>query len=169
MVEAHWAHGVQAFVTPVAENEIDVAMLSSDSHLRYQDALRLFPELVERLAGATATSNVRGAITASRRLATGRRGLAFALAGAPSLATVIWLCVVAPGVVDGDVRTSSVEWIPSLGVDLDLRLDGFAVLMLALVAGIGVLVFAYAWRYFNHPEPADIRLDYGNRRKPIGF
>jgi len=29
LVEAHWAHGVQAFVTPVGANEIDVAMLST--------------------------------------------------------------------------------------------------------------------------------------------
>ena len=40
--------------------------------------------------------------------------------------------------------TQSVEWVPALGVNLDLRLDGFAALMLVLVAGIGVLVFAYA-------------------------
>ena len=68
LVEAHWAHGVQAFVTPVAENEVGVAILSSDPQLRYPDALRLFPELAARLSGAAATSNVRGAVTASRRL-----------------------------------------------------------------------------------------------------
>jgi flavin-dependent dehydrogenase len=68
LVEAYWAHGVQAFVTPVGENEIDVALLSSDSLLRYHDALKLFPALVARLEGATPTSNVRGAVTASRRL-----------------------------------------------------------------------------------------------------
>ncbi len=100
-----------------------------------------------------------GLLTWSRPLAAGgRSALAFAIAAVPSAATVVWLAVVAPGVVDGDVRTSHVSWIPTLGVDLDLRLDGFAVLMLTLVAGIGVLVIAYAWRYFSHPDPADIRL-----------
>jgi flavin-dependent dehydrogenase len=68
LVEAYWAHGVQAFVTPVATNEVDVAMLSSDAQLRYHDALRLFPELETRLRGAEAVSNVRGAVSASRRL-----------------------------------------------------------------------------------------------------
>lgn len=68
LVEAHWAHGVQAFVTPVAENEVDVAMLSSDPQLRYREALQLFPVLAAQLADAPATSNVRGAVTASRRL-----------------------------------------------------------------------------------------------------
>ena len=68
LVEAHWAHGVQAFVTPVAANEVEVAMLFSDPHLRFPDTLRLFPELVARIAGAEATSHVRGAVTPSRRL-----------------------------------------------------------------------------------------------------
>lgn len=68
LVEAYWAHGVQAFVSPVGESEIDVAILSSDSRLRYPNALRLFPELLARLGGADATSHVRGAVTASRRL-----------------------------------------------------------------------------------------------------
>ncbi len=68
LVEAYWVHGVQAFVTPVAENEICVAMLFSDPQLRYPEALRLFPELTARLDGAPAISNARGAVTASRRL-----------------------------------------------------------------------------------------------------
>jgi flavin-dependent dehydrogenase len=68
LVEAYWAHGVQAFVTPVAENVLGVAVLSSDPRLGYQVALELFPELAARLKGAAAISNVRGAVTASRQL-----------------------------------------------------------------------------------------------------
>jgi flavin-dependent dehydrogenase len=68
LVESHWAHGVQAFVTPVGDTEIGAAMLSSDPQLRFPKALQLFPELAARLAGAAATSTVRGAVTASRRL-----------------------------------------------------------------------------------------------------
>lgn len=68
LVEAYWAHGVQGFVTPVGEHEICVALLFSDPHLRYEEALQLFPELLARLDGAAATSNVRGSVTASRRL-----------------------------------------------------------------------------------------------------
>jgi multicomponent Na+:H+ antiporter subunit A len=99
-----------------------------------------------------------GLLSASRWLAAGRGSLAFLVAAVPSAATVAWLAAMAPGIVDGEVHTSHVSWIPSLGVDLDLRLDGFAALMLSLVAGIGVLVVAYAWRYFSDPEPADVRL-----------
>ncbi len=97
-----------------------------------------------------------GLMAATRSLA-GRR-LPFLVAGLPSLATVVWLAVRLPDVVDGDVLTETVEWIPELGVDLALRLDGFAALMLVLVAGIGVLVFAYSASYFDDPSPRDVRL-----------
>ena len=68
LVEAYWTHGVQVFVTPVGENEVDVAMLSSNPRLRYEDALQLFPPLVARLGSAAAASSIRGAVAASRRL-----------------------------------------------------------------------------------------------------
>lgn len=87
-----------------------------------------------------------------------RPGLAFAVAGAPLAAALAWLAARLPGVVDGDVHAERVEWIPQLGVDLHLRLDGFGALMLLLVAGIGVLVVAYARRYFSDAGGREIRL-----------
>jgi flavin-dependent dehydrogenase len=69
LVEVYWADGAQAYVTPVAQDEIGVAVIASDPLHRYQDLLSLFPALAARLAGAVATSRVRGAVTASRRLA----------------------------------------------------------------------------------------------------
>ena len=96
LVEAYWAHGVQAFVTPVGENEVDVAMLTSDSQLRYPNALRLFPELQARLEGAEATSNVRGAVTASRRLdrvTTGSLALLGDASGSVDSVTGLGLCM----------------------------------------------------------------------------
>jgi flavin-dependent dehydrogenase len=96
LVEAHWAHGVQAFVTPVAEDEVDVAMLSSDPQLRYHDALLLFPELSARLKCASATSNVRGAVTASRRLdrvATHNLALLGDASGSVDSVTCLGLCM----------------------------------------------------------------------------
>jgi flavin-dependent dehydrogenase len=96
LVEAYWAHGVQAFVTPVGENEIDVAILSSDSHLRHREALQYFPELCTRLEGAAATSNVRGAVTASRRLdrvATSNLALLGDASGSVDSVTGLGLCM----------------------------------------------------------------------------
>lgn len=73
-VEVHWGSRCQVYVTPVSQDEIGIALLSRDSHLRLDDALREFPELQRRLRGAEATSAERGAVTVSRRLRRVYRG-----------------------------------------------------------------------------------------------
>ena len=65
----------------------------------------------------------------------------------PSAATLVWLAARAGGVLGGDPVRQSVAWVPELGIDLDLRLDGFSALFVLLIAGIGVLIFAYSARY----------------------
>ncbi|MGK2949183.1 MAG: hydrogen gas-evolving membrane-bound hydrogenase subunit E [Acidimicrobiales bacterium] len=77
----------------------------------------------------------------------GRR--AFLVAAVAPLATVGWALSVAPSVLDGEPETAAVGWVPELGLALDLRLDAFALLMVGLVSGIGVLVFVYAHSYFS--------------------
>ena len=81
----------------------------------------------------------------------GRRGLLIGVLG--PLAAGVWLLIQLPDVLDGEPVTESVEWVPALGMNLDLRLDGFAALMVALVAGIGVAVYAYAVSYFPPGAP----------------
>ena len=39
------------------------------------------------------------------------------------IATGVWLIAELPGVLDGHPVTESVEWVPALGMNLDLRLD----------------------------------------------
>ncbi len=48
-------------------------------------------------------------------------------------------------------------WIPSLGVEFSIYIDGFAAQFLALITGIGALVIVYASAYLAH-EPARGRL-----------
>jgi flavin-dependent dehydrogenase len=67
-VEVHWGSRCQLYVTPVSQDEIGIAMLSRDSHLRLDSALMEFPELQRRLQGAEASSAERGSMTVSRRL-----------------------------------------------------------------------------------------------------
>lgn len=43
-----------------------------------------------------------------------------------------------------------VAWVPSLGVSLAFRIDGLSAQMLALITGIGTLVFVYASGYLAH-------------------
>jgi flavin-dependent dehydrogenase len=67
-VEIHWGNGCQIYVTPVAPDEVGVALLSHDPKLRVTQALAQFPTLASRLDGAPETSSERGALTGSRRL-----------------------------------------------------------------------------------------------------
>jgi len=77
-------------------------------------------------------------------VAGGRRlgGWAMLAAAVAPAATLAWLGVRLPSVVDGNVAEERAQWIGSLGLGLDLRLDGFAALMLLLVSGIGLRVVA---------------------------
>ncbi|MEJ5052915.1 hydrogen gas-evolving membrane-bound hydrogenase subunit E [Sphingobacterium sp. MYb382] len=46
----------------------------------------------------------------------------------------------------------SVPWVPSLGINFDLRLDGLALLFSLLITGIGAAIFFYARTYLKgHP------------------
>jgi flavin-dependent dehydrogenase len=67
-VEVHWGSHCQIYVTPVSQDEVGVALLSRDPHLRLDGALEQFPELQGRLRGARESSTERGAVTVSRRL-----------------------------------------------------------------------------------------------------
>ena len=79
----------------------------------------------------------------------GRRS--FLVAAVLPLTAFGWAAAQTSGVLDGSVPTAGLEWVPELGLSIDLRLDGFSLLFVLLVAGIGTLVQLYATQYF----PAD--------------
>ncbi|MGH9325331.1 MAG: NAD(P)/FAD-dependent oxidoreductase [Terriglobia bacterium] len=72
--EIYWGPGCQIYVTPVGAEEVCVAVISKDEHLRLEEALRHFPEVKSRLRGAEATSAERGGISATRELKRVSRG-----------------------------------------------------------------------------------------------
>ena len=67
VVEVHWGRHCQMFVTPTAADEVCIALLSRDPHLRVERALALFPSVARRLAGASAVLAEGGALTALGR------------------------------------------------------------------------------------------------------
>ena len=73
-VDIYWSAGCQIYITPVAPDEIAVALLTNDPKQRIAGALARFPELAARLAGAASVSTERGALTASCRLRRVTRG-----------------------------------------------------------------------------------------------
>lgn len=67
-MELHWGKRSQIYITPVAADEIGVALISGDPSLRLDRALEQFPEVRSRLTGATATSSEKGSLSVSRTL-----------------------------------------------------------------------------------------------------
>lgn len=54
-----------------------------------------------------------------------------------------------PAISKGEVITFSYRWIPSLGINLDFRLDGLSMLFVMLITGIGALIYFYAASYLE--------------------
>jgi flavin-dependent dehydrogenase len=67
-VEIYWGRNGQAYVTPVANHEICVALISRVKYKSFTDGLTEFPALAERLRNAYCTTPERGALSVSRRL-----------------------------------------------------------------------------------------------------
>ncbi|MEZ5654058.1 MAG: monovalent cation/H+ antiporter subunit A [Burkholderiaceae bacterium] len=58
-------------------------------------------------------------------------------------------------VMAGGIREWTLPWIPSLGIDIDLRLDGLAFLFCFLILAIGILIVIYAYYYLHDHDPLD--------------
>ena len=83
----------------------------------------------------------------------GRSACATAAAVAPLLGLVLLMQQRAP-VFAGEVVLSKYSWLPELGINLSLRLDGLGFLFALLILGIGLLVILYARYYLSKSEPA---------------
>jgi multicomponent K+:H+ antiporter subunit A len=76
------------------------------------------------------------------------------IAGAVAVATTALVLAAAPAVFGGEVLRFGVPWLPALGLDFGLRLDGLAWLFALLITGIGALVVLYAAWYLDPADPA---------------
>ena len=75
------------------------------------------------------------------------------LAAAVLAGLAVWVAVQGIEVVGGTPLTAQLEWLPSVGVSVALRLDALSVLFALIVLGIGAVVLAYAARYFSPKAP----------------
>lgn len=66
-VEVYWGNHFQIYITPVACNQVCVALISTDPHLRLDVALRQMPALAHKLAGAEAVTAEMGSLSISRK------------------------------------------------------------------------------------------------------
>ncbi|WP_120499197.1 monovalent cation/H+ antiporter subunit A [Roseovarius sp. EL26] len=69
-----------------------------------------------------------------------------------SLAAFLGLLTNLPSVLAGDVVTARVDWIPTLGLNFTLMLDGLGFFFALLILGIGLLIIAYARHYLSRDD-----------------
>ncbi|WP_245211752.1 monovalent cation/H+ antiporter subunit A [Neoroseomonas oryzicola] len=81
------------------------------------------------------------------------RDAASGVAGAVALACLGLVWAAYPTVSAGGVLRAEFAWMPTLGLNLTLRLDGFAWLFAGLISGIGALVVLYARYYMSSDDP----------------
>src|SRR5690606_8962799 len=63
-----------------------------------------------------------------------------------------YFAVQIPAAAGGEVLLQHTDWVPSLGLNFDFRLDGLSLLFSLLITGIGALIFIYAASYLKgHP------------------
>ncbi|WP_263357688.1 NAD(P)/FAD-dependent oxidoreductase [Acidicapsa ligni] len=73
-VEVHWAAAGQAYITPLSQEEICVAVVTSSREVRLQDIIDSVPLLRAKLSGLQCITSERGAITTTTRLRRVTRG-----------------------------------------------------------------------------------------------
>ena len=83
-----------------------------------------------------------------------RRQLAAWLAAAVAGGALALLLAQAPAVFGGAVLLEHTAWLPALGLDIGLRLDGLALMFGLLITGIGLLIILYAAWYLQPDDPA---------------
>jgi multicomponent K+:H+ antiporter subunit A len=62
---------------------------------------------------------------------------------APTVA-LVYIITLIPTVFDGNVVVEHLQWIPSIGLTLSMRLDGLSLMFSLLILGIGLLIILYA-------------------------
>ena len=95
-----------------------------------------------------------GASLLAAILPTRERNSESLLAGAAATGCAVLLASAFPAIASGEVITERIAWLPHLGIDLVLRLDGFAWMFGMLVSVIGALVVLYARYYLSAQDPA---------------
>lgn len=75
------------------------------------------------------------------------------MSGVVAFAALVLTAVLYPSVRDGGKVRIDLEWLPQLGLNVTLRMDGFAWLFAMLITGIGCLIVLYARYYMSEEDP----------------
>lgn len=70
------------------------------------------------------------------------------------IAFISFLLVISfvPLVIHGEHFQASVEWIPSMGIEYSIYVDGLSILFGLIITGIGIIIMSYSNAYMGHKE-----------------
>jgi multicomponent Na+:H+ antiporter subunit A len=74
------------------------------------------------------------------------------LAAAIALVSFMLIASVLPHVIHDGPISGAVPWLPSVGLDFGLYIDGLGILIAFLASGIGVIIMSYSNGYMSHKE-----------------
>ncbi len=71
----------------------------------------------------------------------------------PTALALTMLLIHAPQVLDGQVITAELNWLPQLGLSASFFLDGLGLLFAGMILGVGLLITLYARYYLSGDDP----------------
>jgi multicomponent K+:H+ antiporter subunit A len=81
------------------------------------------------------------------------RNTCTAFTAAPTILALTLLLLCVPSVMRGEVLTFGIDWLPSLGLNVNFMLDGLGLLFAGMILGIGLLIILYARFYLSREDP----------------
>ena len=75
------------------------------------------------------------------------------LAAMVTITSIVLLLMQAPAVMGGQTVQSFSTWVPEIGLNLGLRLDGLSLTFALLITGMGLLIIVYAHSYLGRNDP----------------
>jgi multicomponent K+:H+ antiporter subunit A len=75
------------------------------------------------------------------------------LAAAVTAASLGLLLLQAPAIMGGAELLTATPWVPEIGLNLGLRLDGLSLMFALLITGMGLLIILYAHNYLGSDDP----------------
>ncbi|MFN7129503.1 MAG: proton-conducting transporter membrane subunit, partial [Brevundimonas sp.] len=93
-----------------------------------------------------------GALVPALAIRAGRNASAVA-AGTVTLAALVILGTLTPAVMAGETVQVRIEWVPLLGLNLNLFLDALGLMFAGMILGIGLLIIVYARFYLSKADP----------------
>lgn len=93
-----------------------------------------------------------GALAPGVMIRAGRNACA-SFTAVPTVLALLLLATQAPAVMRGEVVSTTIDWLPQLGLSSSFFLDGLGLLFAGMILGVGLLIILYARFYLSAKDP----------------